>query len=97
MTTIITYADGSQDIEADDGALRPVGLRIDRWTIPADNGTYAVARYGADEPVWVVVDGVPNLIVPVDGVATVNVAADTPGPVRIEVRDSAAVIVSEEV
>lgn len=73
------------------------GLQVDRWSVPADGRSYAVARFATAEPVWFVVNGTTERVVPVDGVATLEVAAAAAGAVRIEVRDRSAVIVAEEV
>ena len=70
-------------------------LAVDRWSIPADGIVYAVASYPSVDPVRFVVDGTVVTVVPVNGVATLQVAADAPGVIRIRVHDQTAVIVAE--
>lgn len=68
-----------------------------RWTIPADASEQAVITYTASDTVYFVVDGAVHTVEPVDGVATLEVFADAPGTIRVEVRDKSAVITAVEV
>lgn len=70
-------------------------LAVDRYTIPADGATYAVARYGATDTVHFVVDGTVQTVTPVDGVAELEIAAAGAGPITVQVRDRSFVIVAE--
>lgn len=70
-------------------------LVVDRYTLPADGATHAVARYGADDVVHFVVDGIVQTVVPVDGVAELEIAAAAPGAISVQVRDRAFVLVAE--
>lgn len=76
----------------------PTGeLAVDRYTVPADATSYAVARYGATDRVLFVVNGVVHPVEPVGGVAELSIAADAPGVITVAVRDRQFVIVAEGV
>jgi hypothetical protein len=76
----------------------PTGeLVVDRYTIPANATSYAVARYGATDRVLFVVNGVVHPVNPTAGVAELSVAADAPGVITVAVRDRQFVIVAEGV
>lgn len=82
-------------IEASPPALG--NILTDRWSIPADNTTVATVTYTADDTVYFVVNDTVHTIEPVDYVAALEITADAPGPIRIEVRDKQITIVATEV
>lgn len=78
-------------------ALQPGEMEVTRWTIPADGQTYAVARYGTDEPVYYLVNGAEELAVPTDGVAELGICATGTGGIVIHCREHVCTIVAEAV
>lgn len=74
----------------------PPGLCVDAWSFPADGQVHSVARYGTDEPVWVVVNGAPTLHEPSGSVVVISLSAVEPGVCRIDVRDQSATIIAEQ-
>ena len=72
-------------------------MSVDRWTIPADNETPVVITYTATDTVHFVVDGTIYPVEPDDlHQATLEITAPEPGPIRVEVRDKAAVVITAE-
>lgn len=92
FSVLADYGD-TMEVEADLGQR----LDVDRTTIPADGQTYVVASYLTWDTTHFVVDGQVVTVEPVDGYAELEIAADAPGPIRIEVATESAVIVAEEV
>ena len=73
-------------------------LTADRWSIPADGVTEATIKYADFETVNFIVDGeLAESVEPVDGVATFTIAADAPGPFRIEVKDKFLNLIATQV
>jgi len=72
-------------------------LSVNRWTIPADNETPVTINYTATDTVHFVVDGTIYPVEPDDLYkATLEITAPEPGPIRVEVRDKAAVVITAE-
>lgn len=72
-------------------------LQVNRYAIPADGQTRTVATYPTNTPVYFVVDGEPTLIEPDGWEATLELAADAPGAITVQVCDATFVVVAEEV
>jgi hypothetical protein len=69
-------------------------LVVSAWTIPADGEHYAVCTFGTDEPVWFTVNGEPLEVPSEQGRATLEIAADAPGAIRVEIHDKQATIMA---
>ncbi len=67
-------------------------LSTDLWTIPADGTTFASVTYTSNETVYFAVGSEIFEIEPVAQVANLEVSASTPGPIRVEVKNSRLVI-----
>jgi hypothetical protein len=77
---------------------RPLNiLSTDKWEIPADGVTFATVTYTSDATVHFSVDGTSYSVEPVDHVATHEITADAPGPIRVEVKDKQLIITALEV
>jgi hypothetical protein len=72
-------------------------LSVDRWTIPADGTTEAVATYTSNDPVKFIIDGQVVTVDPVEQVCTLEISADAAGPIPVQVKDKQFVIVAEDV
>jgi len=93
-----TYVDGSF------GPLPQVSdpivldaLATDKWSIDADATDYATITYTSDDKVYFIVDGSVHAVTPVDSVATLEITADAPGPITVQVRSQQLVIAALEV
>jgi hypothetical protein len=69
-------------------------LVVSAWTILADGEHYAVCTFGTDEPVWFTVNGEPLEVPSEQGRATLEIAADAPGAIRVEIHDKQATIMA---
>lgn len=72
-------------------------LSTDRWSIPADSNTYATVTYTSDTDVYFVVNDTIQAITPIDSIATLEITADAPGPIKVQVRYQQLIIAAEEV
>jgi hypothetical protein len=72
-------------------------LSTDMWSIPADGVTFATVTYTSDEIVYFVVESEIHAVEPVDQMAVLEITADAPGPIQVEVKDKQIVIAVEEV
>lgn len=72
-------------------------LSVNKWKIPADGETEAVAIYTSEESVDFVVDGEIVTVHPSDNYCTLEISADSPGPIEIKVKDKSFTIIAEEV
>jgi hypothetical protein len=78
--------------------FRPLNiLSTDIWEIPADAATPATVAYTSKDTVHFSVDGSTYSVEPVDYVATLEITADAPGPIRVEVKDKQLIITALEV
>jgi hypothetical protein len=78
----------------------PVALGImatGAWSIPADGETFATVTYTSNDTVYFAVENEIHAIDPVDQIATLEITADAPGPIRIDVKDQRLVIAALEV
>lgn len=93
-----SYVDGN--LIAPDPVPQPVTLGVlttDIWSIPADGTTFATVTYTSDTTVYFAVESTITVVDPVDQVATIEITADAPGPIRVDVQDKRLVIVALEV
>lgn len=72
-------------------------LSSDTWTIPADGITHATVTYTAQETVYFSVNETVHAVEPIDYIATLEITADAPGPIRVEVKDKQLIITAIEV
>lgn len=72
-------------------------LTTDKWDIPADGETFATATYTDDTTVYFSVNENIHAVEPVEQVATLEITADAPGPIRVEVKDKQLIITALEV
>jgi hypothetical protein len=72
-------------------------LSVDTWEIPADSVTTVTATYTSEDTVYFTVNSVVYPVEPVDFVATLEITADAPGPVEIQVKDQQLVVTALEV
>jgi hypothetical protein len=70
-------------------------LKTDVWVIPADGATFATITFTSNDPVYFIVNDDPHLVIPVDQIATLEITADAPGSIRVEVQDKQLVITAE--
>ena len=71
-------------------------LSTDVWTIPADSETVATVTYTDTDTVYFSVNETVHAVEPVDYVATLEITADAPGPIRVEVKDKQLIITALE-
>lgn len=71
-------------------------LSTDTWTIPADGTTFATVTYTDDTTVYFSVNETIHAVEPVEQVATLEITADAPGPIRVEVKTKQLIIVALE-
>jgi len=93
-----TYIDGSFGDEPP--FVVPVTLGVlatDKWSIQADATEYATITYSSDTDVHFVVDGAVHIVSPVKSLTTLEITADAPGPIQVQVRDKQLVITAVEV
>ena len=72
-------------------------LSTDVWTIPADSATVATVTYTDDDTVYFSVNETIHAVEPVDDVATLEITANAPGPIRVEVKAKQLIITAIEV
>jgi hypothetical protein len=72
-------------------------LETDTWTIPADGTTFATVTYTDDTTVCFSVNETIHAVEPVEQVATLEITADAPGPIRVEVKEKQLIITALEV
>lgn len=72
-------------------------LSTDTWAIPADATTPATVTYTDQETVYFSVNEQSHAVEPIDYVATLEITADAPGPIRVEVKDKQLIITALEV
>lgn len=72
-------------------------LSTDTWAIPADATTPATVTYTDQETVYFSVNEQSHAVDPIDYVATLEITADAPGPIRVEVKDKQLIITALEV
>ena len=72
-------------------------LSTDTWTILADGSNYATVTYTDQETVYFSINETVHAIEPIDYVATLEITADAPGPIRVEVKSKQLIITAIEV
>ena len=72
-------------------------LSTDVWTIQADSETVATVTYTDNETVYFSVNEIIHAVEPVDDVATLEITANAPGPIRVEVKAKQLIITAIEV
>ena len=72
-------------------------LKTDTWTIPADGTTFATVAYTDDTTVYFSVNETTHAVEPVEQIATLEITADAPGPIRVEVKTKQLIITALEV
>lgn len=72
-------------------------LSTDTWTISADGTTYATVTYTDTDTVYFSVNETVHAVDPIDYVATLEITANAPGPIRVEVKDKQLIITAIEV
>ena len=72
-------------------------LSTDVWTIPADSETVATVTYTDTDTVYFSVNETVHAVDPIDYVATLEITANAPGPIRVEVKDKQLIITAIEV
>ena len=71
-------------------------LSTDVWAIPADSATVATVTYTDNETVYFSVNETSHAVEPVDDVATLEITANAPGPIRVEVKAKQLIITAIE-
>lgn len=77
-------------------AARAGRITTDKRAIAADNLDTATVEAGTNDTAYFVIDDDVHAVEPDDGVATLFVRADAPGPIRIEWDDNRVTIIAEE-
>ena len=72
-------------------------LKTDKWYLPADGTTFATVTYTSNSTVYFAIESTITAVEPVDKVATIEITADAPGPIRVDVQDKRLVIAALEV
>jgi hypothetical protein len=72
-------------------------LSTDTWTIPADAATPATVTYTSEDTVYFSVNEASHAVDPVGYIATLEITADAPGPIRVEVKEKQLIITALEV
>ena len=72
-------------------------LSTDTWTIPADGTTHATVTYTDKGTVYFSINETSHAVEPIDYIATLEITADAPGPIRVEVKDKQLIITAIEV
>ena len=72
-------------------------LSTDVWTIPADSLTVATVTYTDTDTVYFSVNETTHAVEPVDNIATLEITANAPGLIRVEVKDKQLIITAIEV
>ena len=71
-------------------------LSTDVWTIPADSATVATVTYTDTDTVFFSVNETIHAVEPVDNIATLEITAAAPGPIRVEVKAKQLIITAIE-
>jgi len=71
-------------------------LSTDVWVIHADSATVATVTYTDNETVYFSVNETIHAVEPVDDVATLEITAAAPGPIRVEVKAKQLIITAIE-
>ena len=73
-------------------------LSTDKWIIHADGIEYATVTFTSDEDlVYFVVEGTSVYEVePIDYIATLEITADAPGPIRVDVKNKQLILTAIE-
>lgn len=72
-------------------------LKTDVWTIPADGTTFATITYTDDTTVYFSVNETTHTVEPIEQTATLEITADAPGPIRVEVKTKQLIITALDV
>ena len=72
-------------------------LSTDVWVIHADSSTVATVTYTDTDTVYFSVNETIHAVDPIDYVATLEITAAAPGPIRVEVKDKQLIITAIEV
>lgn len=72
-------------------------LSTDVWTIPADSVTVATVTYTDTDTVYFLVNETIHAVEPVEHIATLEITANAPGPIRVEVKNKQLIITAIEV
>ena len=71
-------------------------LSTDVWTIPADSETVATVTYTDTDTVYFSVNETVHAVEPVEQIATLEITANAPGPIRVEVKAKQLIITAIE-
>jgi len=72
-------------------------LNVDTWTLLADSTDVATVTYTSNDTVHFVADGLLYSVEPVDSIATLEISADAPGPIPVQVQDKQIMLTAVEV
>ena len=72
-------------------------LSTDVWTIPANSETVATVTYTDTDTVYFSVNETVHAVEPVEQIATLEITANAPGPIRVEVKAKQLIITAIEV
>ena len=72
-------------------------LSVDTWQIDADIADVATVTYTSNDTVHFVADGLLYSVEPVDSMATLEISADAPGPIPVQVQDKQIMLTAVEV
>ena len=72
-------------------------LSVDTWQIEADSTDVATVTYTSNDTVHFVADGLLYSVEPVDSIATLEISADAPGPIPVQVQDKQIMLTAVEV
>ena len=72
-------------------------LSVDTWQIEADSADVATVTYTSNDTVHFVADGLLYSVEPVDSIATLEISADAPGPIPVQVQDKQIMLTAVEV
>lgn len=67
-------------------------LTHDKWFINAHKNEKITLTYTADKPVCFIVDNAVHVVEPVAGIATLQVSAESAGPIHVYVEDKHLVL-----
>lgn len=71
---------------------RPGTLTVDKWVVEADGHDTVSLTYAARDTVCVIIGNELKLVEPVNGLATIGITADVPGPIPVYVRDKSIML-----
>ena len=72
-------------------------LSVNTWTLLADSTDVATVTYTSNDTVHFVADGLLYSVEPVDSIATLEISADAPGPIPVQVQDKQIMLTAVEV